>query len=227
MLLVLSSVTLLAQSESKWNSKNSRLWFEKGEWMSVEKAAETEIKYDNFGRVLETPVSDQPVRPLYVDLSKLTPHFTINTVEFAKQFHANTTWWNKAFAYLQQTDIFHLSPGRYPIDGDNVFAIITEDLSKDYDYSRWESHKRYADIHYIINGKENIGIAPVAGAKISKDYDPENDLTNYKTNGNFYLATPLNFFIMFPGDAHLPNCKTDETSMVKKIVIKIKLVARQ
>src|SRR5437773_8577512 len=52
---------------------------------------------------------------------KRKPAGTINKVELAKQYNANKARWQKAFAYLKETDLKALKPGRYPLDGDDIY----------------------------------------------------------------------------------------------------------
>jgi YhcH/YjgK/YiaL family protein len=144
-------------------------------------------------------------------------------VEFARQYHLNKEYWDKAFAFLKNQDLNKIAKGKYPIDGENVFASVTEDPSKDFDKTNWESHKKYIDLQYVINGQELIGVYPVSKSTVTKEYDDKKDAANYKADGKTYPATPGTFFLFFPGDAHRPNITPGGNKVVKKIVIKIKV----
>ena len=153
---------------------------------------------------------------------KREPHKSINKVEFARQYNANKTWWEKAFAYLRETDLSKIQPGRYAIEGENVFAIVSDGQTKELDKTMWEAHKNYQDIHFVISGKEKIGITPVASASISKEYDASKDIAFFTSKGKYYESSPDNFFIMFTQDAHRPGVKAEGAETVKKVVIKIR-----
>lgn len=153
---------------------------------------------------------------------KLSP--SVNYVEFAKQYHANKAAWDKAFAFLTSTKLDTLRPGKYVIDGDNVYAMVTDGPTKDFDKSAWESHKNYIDLHYVISGTEKIGVAPVASATVTVPYDIGKDIANYTADGKFYEAIPGEFFLFFPSDTHRPGIKTGNTDHDKKLVIKIKYI---
>ncbi len=60
----------------------------------------------------------------------LQPHKTINKAELARQYQLNQSYWDKAFAFLKNNDLEKLGAGRYAIDGDNVYAMITEAPTK-------------------------------------------------------------------------------------------------
>lgn len=153
----------------------------------------------------------------------LTPHKTIDQQEFKKQYEANSQLWNKAFAYLKETNLAELKAGKYPIDGDNVYALVTEGFGRSADTAKWEDHQQYIDIHHVITGKEAMGLAPVTTATVITPYDSGKDIGFYKANGTFYESGTNTFFIVFPKDAHLPGIKIDGyNDRVKKIVIKVK-----
>nr|MBC7613988.1 YhcH/YjgK/YiaL family protein [Pseudopedobacter sp.] len=158
------------------------------------------------------------------DISKgLKPHpsSTINKAEFEKQYSANKTVWDKAFEWMKSQDLENLSVGKYPIDGDNAYASITETVNKNFVDAKWELHQKYIDLQYIIKGKEKIGMAPSEGAKVINSYNETKDVANYKIdNAKFITATPKEFYLFFTADAHRPNIKLNE-EIIKKLVIKI------
>lgn len=154
---------------------------------------------------------------------QLTPHKTINQQAFKSQYEANPLLWNKAFAYLKETNLPALSPGKHLIDGENVFALVTEGPAKSAETGKWEAHQQYIDIHYVISGKEQIGLAPLTSASVITSYDGAKDIGFYKADGRFHEADTETFFLVFPQDAHLPGIKVDgHHEPVKKIVIKVR-----
>jgi biofilm protein TabA len=155
---------------------------------------------------------------------KLEMHSSVNKVVFAEQYHKNQAAWNKAFAFLRDSDLTKLKRGKYPIDGTNIYATITEAPSKEFENSAWESHRNYIDLQLVIKGQETIGVAPVLKATVTKLYSEANDSANYNAEGQYYIAVPCIFFVFFPGDAHRPNIKVAGYDVVKKIVIKIRVV---
>src|SRR6185437_15456495 len=153
---------------------------------------------------------------------KLQPHSSVDVQEFARQYHANKKYRDEAFSFLKNNDLSKLAPGKYPIDGDNVYASVTEDSTKDYDKSKWESHRKYIDLQYVISGEEKIGVSPVADVKVTEPYNEAKDVAHYSGDGKIYDARPGTFFLFFPGTAHRPNITTSGNKADKKIVIKIK-----
>ncbi|HUZ61211.1 MAG TPA: YhcH/YjgK/YiaL family protein [Hanamia sp.] len=155
---------------------------------------------------------------------KLQPHSTVKVQEFARQYRANKKYWDETFAFLKNHDLTKLAPGKYPIDGENVYAFVTDDPTKDYDQSKWESHRKYIDLQYVISGEEKIGVTPVADVKVTEPYNAEKDIAHYSGPGKLYIAKPGTFFIFFPGTAHRPNITTGGNKKDQKIVIKIRSI---
>lgn len=154
---------------------------------------------------------------------KIRVYSDINALEFYRQYHKAKDVWDKSFAFLADSKkLDTLKPGMYPIDGKNAYASITEGPEKTEQTAKWESHRKYIDLQYVIRGKEKIGVAPVATATVTKPYDEAKDGANYTADGKYYIATPAEFYLFFPSDAHRPNLHVDGYDTVKKLVIKIK-----
>lgn len=153
-----------------------------------------------------------------------TPHTSIDKEEFFKQYHAHKAWWDMAFAYMKNTDFSSLKPGKYLLDGDNVYVNVADGPTKTLDQAKYESHKDYADIHYLITGKEQISAADVSKGTIVQPYDDDKDIQFLTAKGKDYIAEPGSFFIFFPKTAHRPSVKTAGADTVKKIVVKIKVI---
>ena len=153
---------------------------------------------------------------------QLQPHETVNKTEFARQYQLNKIYWDEAFTFLKSHDLQSLAAGRYAIDSNNVYAMVTENPTKDMDSTKWESHHSYIDLHMVITGEEKIGVADISKLTVTMPYDASKDLVNYTGEGNFYTAMPGTFFLFFPADAHRPNITTNGNKPDKKIVIKIR-----
>jgi YhcH/YjgK/YiaL family protein len=152
----------------------------------------------------------------------LKPSESIDVNEFYKQYQANKEYWEKAFAFLKSHDLEKLPAGKYPIDGELVYATVTQTPTKDFDKTKWESHRRYIDFQYVISGEEKIGVCKISNASISSPYDVKKDVANYQAEGEMYTAKPGTFFIFFNNDAHRPGITTGGNKTDKKIVIKIR-----
>ena len=158
----------------------------------------------------------------YLNGLKATPHEAINKKEFAKQYQLNKVYWDKAFAFLRDSNLLTLKTGRHSIDGDNVYAIVSEGPLKDYDKTAFESHINYIDLQYVITGEENMGRTPVETLKVDKPYNDKADIAYYLGEGKIYTVPQSSFLLFFPGEAHRPNITPGGNKVVKKVVVKIK-----
>lgn len=149
----------------------------------------------------------------------------VNALEFYRQYNRSKDTWDKVFAFLADSKkLDTLKPGIYPIDGKNAYTTITEGPEKTEANAKWESHRKYIDLQYIIRGKEKIGRADVDAATITQPYGDARDAANYTADGEYYIATPAEFYLFFPSDAHRPSIHVDGYDVVKKMVIKIRYI---
>jgi SSS family solute:Na+ symporter len=125
-----------------------------------------------------------PILSIYGQQQNMHP--SVDKDSFNVAYHRNPNAWDAAFAFLKNANLAELKPGKYPIIGEQVFAIVTEGPSHPKDSTKWESHKHYVDLHYIIRGKETIGVADTSKAIITNPDTP--DVINYTAQGEFYTA---------------------------------------
>ena len=155
----------------------------------------------------------------------VTPDASINKKEFAILYFKNKERWAKAFKFLKSNDLTKLELKRYDIEGDNLFATVSEYQSKNEESAKFEAHRKYIDIQYVISGKEIMNLAPISTLKdVLTPYDAVKDIEFITVSKVVnYKASPSNFFIFFPDDAHRPGLKDGLNSPVRKIVIKVKV----
>jgi YhcH/YjgK/YiaL family protein len=155
----------------------------------------------------------------------VTPEASINKATMAKLYFKNPERWNKAFAFLRDNDLKKLELKRYDIDGDNLFVTVSEYTTKNPEDAKYEAHRKYVDIQYIVTGKELIGITPVTSKdKVLQEYDGTKDIEFLSVKKGIMLqANPSKFFIFFPEDAHMPNLKDGANSPVRKAVVKVRI----
>ena len=129
----------------------------------------------------------------------------------------------KAFEFIENSDFEKLSDGRYDIDGDDVYALFNTYETKDRKESFPEAHRKYMDVQYVAKGNELLGYLPYDNQKIQKEYDEEKDFILFDAEPSFVNFTENMFAVIYPGDLHMPGIKSDEFSIVIKVVVKVKL----
>jgi biofilm protein TabA len=127
--------------------------------------------------------------------------------------------------YIKNTDIGGLKPGKYEIQGKEIYAQIQEVKTKSIVETKPESHARYLDVHYLFNGSEEIiGVSKVnPNNKIFTNDFETKDIAFYDSVGeeSFIQLKPDMFAIFFPADIHRPCCHVGKSESIKKVVIKI------
>lgn len=103
-----------------------------------------------------------------------------------------------------------------------LFCNVVEFITKDECDCKYEAHKKYIDIHYILSGEEIIATSDVTSLSTITPYNPQSDI--YFLEGiadGHYLLQAGNFMICFPNDAHKVCIMNHQPQHVKKIVFKI------
>jgi YhcH/YjgK/YiaL family protein len=155
----------------------------------------------------------------------VTPDNSISRTTLAKAYYKNSDRWNKAFAFLKDNDLTKLELKRYDLDGDNLYVMVSEYNTKNPENARYEAHRKYIDIQYVVSGRELIGIAPLASKdSILQEYDATKDIEFLSVKkGITVQATPTKFFVFFPEEAHMPGLKEETNAPVRKAVVKIRI----
>jgi YhcH/YjgK/YiaL family protein len=129
-----------------------------------------------------------------------------------------------ALEYIAKTDFSAMEPGRYELDGPNLFALVQAYDSIPREQGKWECHKNYIDIQYITEGIEQIGCNNIGKMKVTTEYNPEKDIAFLSGEGDYITFSKGSYGIFFPEDAHQPKIAPNNVSgKVKKVVIKIKV----
>ena len=130
-----------------------------------------------------------------------------------------------AFDYLAAFDP-STPDGRYPIDDDRAYALVQMYATRPAAEKKWESHRRYLDVQYIVAGRERITVAPSDALAGATEYNDAKDVTNYagpSGEAGTLLVEGGQFAIFFPQDGHQPGVAAGESGEVRKVVVKVLL----
>ena len=138
--------------------------------------------------------------------------------------HIYKNLWNARFGqalnYLQNFDFNWIKPGKYEIDGENIYMLVQEYITKEIIECNLEGHQKYIDIQYVLSGSELIGVT-ILKEQLPFNGQYENDCAFFESDKSFLKLEAGMFAIFFPDDLHMPCLKISECSKVKKIVIKV------
>ena len=147
---------------------------------------------------------------------------TLSNLHLYKMLSPN---FERAIDYILNTRFIEMEPGKYEVDGENIFAIVNEFTTKPISACEPERHRKYADIQLIVSGTERFGYTPLINQKATTDFLPDNDVAFYNNDVstlNYITLSADQFIIFLPDDIHQPEVFVDKPSLVKKVVMKVK-----
>lgn len=131
----------------------------------------------------------------------------------------------KALEFLKNTDFNALENGTHEIEGNEIFAKVFEIETATLDKRMPETHGKFIDIQYSLEGKEIIGFArKTEELQIRENLLEKDDNVFYENDirDEMYLKmNPGTFGIFFPYDVHRPGCNCQRNEKIRKVVVKV------
>lgn len=125
--------------------------------------------------------------------------------------------------FLEKTDVSTLADGDKIQLGDGVHVMVKAFTPKAPADARWEIHKKYIDIQYIIEGDEAMGWLPLEEVE-GTDYNAEKDISHPNALPDAQPGVVAlvcgSFAYLEPRDAHRPGAKL-ESATAKKLIFKV------
>lgn len=142
-----------------------------------------------------------------------------------EQYYSLNEKFKKAFEFLKNTDLVHLDEGSYEIDGKNIYANVQSVDLKPVEEKKWEVHRKYIDIQYVITQKEKMGYGILEDFKtIIEKYDDNRDVEFLDGEKFNFVDVNCGYFVIFyPNDVHAPMLRVDKAEKIKKVIVKILL----
>lgn len=128
-----------------------------------------------------------------------------------------------AFDFLKGRELDKLEAGRYDIN-ERVFAIVQIYQTEPKSQVKWEAHKKYFDIQYVVSGKEKFLIIQKSKLNETVPYDDAKDIAFFgetMDSADSVILLPGDLVIVGPEEAHKPRCMIKESQSVKKIIVKV------
>lgn len=144
----------------------------------------------------------------------------LSALSQSERYEALHPLFARAFAHIRSTDFFSFAPGRYPIIGDELIAIVEQVPAKTKEMAKLEAHRRYIDIQLVLEGDETMGWKPLTDClNPVSDHSEERDIRFFHDAPASYVPVPPDHFcIFFPEDAHAPLVGT---GTVRKVIFKV------
>ena len=147
----------------------------------------------------------------------------LDTIENADQYKLLGKRMATALDYMKTADLSTIDPGKYEIEGSDIFALVQDYDTKNRLECKLESHRKYIDIQYLLKGIEFVGHTLLNNQKPVKEYSAEDDYMLFSEESSFFELKPGMFAIFHPSDLHMPSVFEKQPEKVRKIVIKVKI----
>ena len=121
---------------------------------------------------------------------------------------------NQSVGYVNKIDL-----------SESVFLLEQVYNTKNRNECIYESHLKYIDIHFIIDGYETLEVEDVSRLDIEIPYNEQKDSTIYnnRTKGSILNLKKFDIAIFYPEDGHMTSITLKGNNKVIKIVAKIML----
>lgn len=147
----------------------------------------------------------------------------VDTLENASRYYMLHPSLEQAFDFLETLTAEDFPEGKTELIGDHLFGNGMIRDTKSYDESIWESHNKYLDIHFLVEGDEKIFYADEADMTETQAYNEEKDITVFDGDGGEVFFPINGFVIFFPGEIHKALVHGARPNKVKKMVIKLSI----
>ena len=144
----------------------------------------------------------------------------LDVLENAQKYLTINEGFAKAFEFFSRPELDELSIGKYEIDGDRIYAMVSREQGRRKEEAQLEVHNKYIDIQMVLDGTDDMGWKPKSLCrKPTAAYDPDEDIQFFADETDVWLSVRRGVFVIFfPEDAHLPLISS---GMLHKIVVKV------
>ncbi|MEJ8800685.1 YhcH/YjgK/YiaL family protein [Pontibacter sp. H249] len=116
----------------------------------------------------------------------------------AQRYYTLHPLFEKAFAYLRDTDLANEPTGVHEIEGKKLFAIVSEGAGVTEEDYKLEVHRKYIDIQYVISGTDHMGWKDLAQCEAPNDpYNDERDAAFFPDKTDSWFYVPAGSFTIF------------------------------
>lgn len=125
---------------------------------------------------------------------------------------------HKAIDFINSGKVFDLPFGRTDLD-EGIYINVMELESKQENL--FEAHKRYIDIHCVLEGEEAVETADISTLEVTQPYSEEKDIVLGIAHGIRHVIQKGQYCITMPQEAHSPGLCVTKPSKIKKAVFKV------
>lgn len=133
----------------------------------------------------------------------------------------------QSIEYIKDNVNSNTPVGRYDIDGDNMFFMVSDSTLRHIHEANPEFHKKYLDVQIVLDGQEGMAVSTLPPhTKVLDDKLADNDIAFIETppEETMLILQSNDFIVFLPNEVHKPLCTiNNKITTVRKVVVKIAL----
>lgn len=130
----------------------------------------------------------------------------------------------RALSYAEKYSDPALEIGRYEID-EKLAAVVNTYMTALPEPDKYENHRAWIDVQYVIEGEEEIRVCPREGMEPATEFDVPADYEFCRTPKE-YTSVVLkagDFAVLWPDETHSPQLAVNGAPVkTRKIIFKVK-----
>jgi YhcH/YjgK/YiaL family protein len=150
----------------------------------------------------------------------------LDNVKNSKLYFNLNDKFKAAFDFIDKAVSGNYDAGKYEINGQDLYANIDVYNTKLAADGKFEGHKKYIDVQYVVSGTEAMKVVDDKNTVANSQDNAPNDCMFYQDSelSSVIIVEQGSFAIFYPNDIHMPGLAlNDIPSKVKKIVVKVKI----
>ena len=125
------------------------------------------------------------------------------------------------FEYAANHDLASFEKGSHPIDGERFFVNIVEYETTLPENRFWEAHRKYLDVHLMLDGQEQIDLNFIENME-QKEFVEKDDFLPLEGEANSHVVLrPGDFLICYPNDGHRTAVAVNGPEKIRKAIFKV------
>lgn len=159
---------------------------------------------------------------IYIKYKEVTMVF--GNIDNLKEYSFLEDKVKKCFEYAKEHDLLQYEKGSYEIDGDELFVNIVSYTTTTPEERFWEAHKKYLDVHLMLEGTEQIDLNFIQNMQLKEFVEKDDFLPMDGDKNSSVVLNKGDFLVCYPSDGHRTAVKAkDEPETIKKAIFKVKI----
>ena len=127
----------------------------------------------------------------------------------------------ECFSFAKEHKLVEFENGKHEIDGERLFVNIVEYTTKNAEERFWEAHKKYLDVHLMLDGEEQIDLNFLSNMDVKEFVEADDFVPMDGEKNSSVVLRNADFLICYPQDGHRTAVMVSEPKTIKKAIFKV------